>query len=362
MLLYQIALTLIPGIGDITAKKLIAYCGSAQNVFHEKRESLKRIPGIGDFLASSLLRNTIMEQAENEIRFIDRNGISALYFEDAAYPDRLRQCTDGPVILYVKGPINLNVPVALAMVGTRKATTYGYRACTELVQGLVDVRPLIISGLAYGIDTISHRAALDAGLKTVGVLAHGLDRIYPPPNAGLARKMLEEGGLVTDFPSGSTPDRENFPKRNRIIAGLADAVIVVEAAKGGGALITADIANSYNRDVFAVPGRWSDALSEGCNHLIRTNRGALIQSAADVKYFMDWERKTPKKKQVPNELLLNLDTDETMIIAILQERGECSLDALATLSGLSLMSTAKVLLQMELRAIVRSIPGNRYTI
>lgn len=362
MLLYQIALKLIPGIGDITAKKLIAFCGSAEAVFKEKQDALRRIPGIGETLANTVRRQSVIDIAERELLFIQKHAIQALYFEDAAYPERLKQCVDSPIVLFVKGNAVLNSTHIVSVVGTRKATPYGREICRELIQDLKGINPLVISGLAYGIDTISHHAALDNGLTTIGVLAHGLDRIYPPPNTALARKMLESGALVSDFISGTKPDRENFPKRNRLIAGLADAVVVVEAAKGGGALITADLANSYNREVFAVPGRWKDPFSEGCNNLIRTNRAVLIQSARDMMEFMNWVKKQKPSSVTQTELMIRLSPDEELLFKILQGNGDTGIDLLCLSSGLSFSRVANAVLQMELQGVIRSLPGKRYVL
>jgi DNA processing protein len=359
MLLYQIALTMIPGIGDITAKKLMAYCGSAEAVFREKRQTLLRIPGIGEALSSTVLRQNVLARAEQEIKFIEAHDIKAFTYDSDHYPERLKHCIDAPVVLYVKGNANLNAPVSVAVVGTRQATPYGKEICYDLINGLSAINPLIISGLAYGIDTLSHKASLDNGLSTVGVLAHGLDRIYPPSNHGLARKMISQGALITDFISNTKPDRQHFPKRNRIIAGMVDAVVVVEAAQGGGALITADIANSYNRDVFAFPGRCSDNYSKGCNILISTNRAALIQSASDLMTAMNWLKK-PKPVPCQVELMINLSPDEELLFRILNENGECGIDLLCLSSELSYSKAVNALLSMELRGIIQALPGKRY--
>ncbi len=362
MLLYQIAITLIPGIGDITAKKLISHCGSAEAVFSEKHSALLRIPGIGDALASSVVRQNVLDLAEKEIQFMDQHQIRALYYEEAAYPERLRQCIDAPVILYTLGTLDFQREYMIAVVGTRKATPYGIEMCRELIQGLASLGPVIISGLAYGIDTAAHKAALDHQLDTIGVLAHGLDRVYPPQNMNLARKMIRNGALVTDFCSGKNPDRENFPKRNRIIAGLSDAVVVVEAADGGGALITADLAMSYNRDVFAIPGRCGDSYSMGCNSLIRNNRAALIQSASDLMEMMNWGEKVKRPTPDQTLLMLHFSREEEVLVKILQENGESGIDLLCLSSGLPLSLVSNVLLQLELRSIVRSLPGQRFAL
>ena len=288
-LMYQIGLTLIPGIGDVLGKKLITHCGSAEAVFREPRQHLKKIPRIGELLAQTVGNSDILLRAEKEVTFVDRYNISTLYFQDAGYPYRLKHCIDGPVLLFYKGTAEVNPLHAIGIVGTRSATNYGKTVTHEIVAGLVPQQVLIVSGLAFGIDSCAHRAALDVGLGTIGVLGHGLDTVYPWLHRSLAEKMVSGGGLMTEFLSGTRPDRSNFPRRNRIIAGLCDAIVVVEAGRKGGALITADIANSYNRDVFAVPGRVKDPYSFGTNYLIRTNRAALIQNAEDIEYLMGWK-------------------------------------------------------------------------
>ncbi len=361
-LIYTIGLTLIPGIGDITAKKLIANCGSSEAVFREKKGNLLRIPGIGTILAGSISKQDVLKVAEEEVRFIDRFKIQYFYYQDDNYPERLKNCIDSPILFFFKGNADLNVKKVLSIVGTRNATSYGKAVCAELVKGLSDSDVLIVSGLAYGIDTCSHKEALISGLKTVGVLAHGLDRIYPGANKRLAEKMTRSGGLLTDFPSGTKPDRENFPSRNRIIAGLSDATIVVEAKESGGALITADIANSYNRDVFAVPGRWDDEFSAGCNSLIRNNRAALIQSAADLKFMLGWEKPVGAAIVRQTELFIRLSPEEEIIVRILRENTECGIDLLIMVSGLGSGKVANALLNLEMQSIIKCLPGKRYKI
>lgn len=359
-LIYAIGLTIIPGIGHITAKKLISYCGSVEAVFKEKNKNLRRIPGIGDVLANSILKQNVLGQAEKELAFIERYQIKALYFLDNDYPYRLKQCIDGPLVVFFKGNTLPDSQRVLSVVGSRNATAYGKEVCRNLMESLRDEGVLIVSGLAYGIDTCAHKAALDNGMNTIGVLAHGLDRIYPAANKKLAEKMLKQGGLMTDFVSGTNPDRENFPSRNRIIAGLTDAVLVVEAAESGGALITADLANSYNREVFAIPGRWTDTYSEGCNALIRDNRAALIQCSEDLKFMMAWNesRKKPSVKQ--QQLFVALLPDEEIIVRILKENGECGIDLLSMASGLSSGKVANALLNLEFQSIVLALPGKQY--
>lgn len=359
-LIYNIALTLIPGIGHVNARKLIAYTGTAEALFNEKKSNLKKIDRIGDFVVKCLSNfGEYLERAEEEIAFAEKYGIKISFFTDIDFPVRLNQCADGPILIYTKGNANLNEKHIVSIVGTRKATDYGREVCRSLIEGLSIQNVTIVSGLAYGIDTYAHRFALEHSLPTIGVLAHGLDRIYPYVNKKLSEEMLENGGLVTEFMSNNEPDRENFPMRNRIIAGLADATIVVEAGLKGGALITADIANSYNRDVFAVPGRVSDSYSEGCNNLIKTNRAALIQRAEDVFYIMGWD-KPSDNKPVQQKLFIHLEPEEEIVLEMLQNKGDCSIDKLCIDTGLSAGKIATALLNLEFEGLIRSLPGKMY--
>src|ERR1051325_812500 len=357
-LLYNIAITLVPEIGDIRAKNLIAYCGSAEAVFKEKYGKLLKIPGIGSIAASAVARANVMKRAEEEVRFIRKHKITTLFYTDPAYPKRLLHCEDSPVLMYYKGNADLNGSRIVSIVGTRKATAYGKDICQELLADLAEMNVLVVSGLAYGIDICAHKAAIENALPTVGVLAHGLDRIYPGVHAATAKKMIGNGGLLTDCPSCTNPDRENFPKRNRIVAGLSDAVIVVEAGRKGGGLITADLGNSYNRDVFAFPGRVGDEFSEGCNFLIKTNRAALIQSAKDLAYIMGWEEKKKKdKKRTQPQLFVNVGEDEQVIVNVLKDKGRINIDELSILSDFPMSKTATLLLGLEFSGLVRSFPG-----
>ena len=359
-LLYQIAITLIPGIGDINGKKLVSYCGGVEAVFKEKAKTLCRIPGIGKTLAESLRKADVISRAEKEVRFIEKSRIHTVFYTDKDYPLRLHHCADAPMMLYVKGPVDLNNGRILSVVGTRSATEYGKEVVGHLIDGISSLNVLIVSGLAYGIDSCSHKAALINNLPTVAVLAHGLDRIYPPVNRSLAIRMIEAGGLVTEFLSETNPDKENFPKRNRIIAGLADAVVVVEAGRKGGALITAEIANSYNRDVFAVPGRLDDEYSVGCNYLIKTNKAALIQSPEDIIYMMGWEKSTGVTGSRQALLFHTLNSAEEALVNILTVQGECTIDWLSLQSGMPLGKVTSILLNLEFKGIVKILPGKIY--
>lgn len=358
MLLQQIALTLIPGVGDINGKKLVAYCGGAEAVFKESKRNLLKIPGMGEATADAITKHNVFARAEEEIKFIEKEGITPLYFLDENYPFRLKQCMDSPILLYTKGNTEFNCDKIVSIVGTRRASEYGREFCDKIVEDLAELNVMVVSGLAYGIDTQAHKSALKHGLKTVGVLAHGLDRLYPQQNSSLANKMLEQGGLVTDFTSKTNPDRENFPKRNRIVAGLCDALIVIESAKRGGALITANIANSYSRDVFALPGKVNDKYSEGCNFLVKTNKASLMQSAQDVRYIMNWLEKPNAGKQT--KLFRELNQEEQLVMDILEENDECSIDFIVLNSKLASSKIAAVLLNLEFDGMVKSLPGKMF--
>jgi DNA processing protein len=358
-LIYKIALTLIPGVGSVNGKSLVAYCGGVKSVFMEKKHTLLKIPGIGEQTVNAITNHNVFDRAEAEVKFIEKYKISSLFYLDKEYPNRLKQCHDSPLMLYYKGVADLNAPKIVALVGTRKATEYGRDICRKIIDGLVVNNVLVVSGLAYGIDTWSHKAALDCNLETVGVLGHGLDRIYPYANRALAEKMTEQGGLLCEYLSNTKPDRENFPMRNRIIAGMVDAVVVVEAGETGGALITADIANSYNRDVFAVPGRIGDPHSEGCNKLIKTNRAALIQSTKDISYMLNWDEKK-QKKPIQQQLFLDLSPEEETIVTLLKENGDLEIDTLLHYTNMIPSKAASILLKMEFDGILRCLPGKVY--
>ena len=356
---FQIAVTLIPGIGDISGKRFVAYCGGAEAVFKETRKSLEKISGIREVTLDALSHPApILKRAEQEVAFIEKNGIRPLFYLDKDYPRRLLQCDDSPMMLYYQGNVNLNAARVVAIVGTRNVTDYGKEHCSKLVNDLLDEQVLIVSGLAYGVDTVAHRSAVKAGIPTVGVLGNGLQQIYPAANKRLASEMVSHGGLLTECLSGTQPDRENFPRRNRIIAGMADTVIVVESALKGGSLITADIANSYSRDVFAFPGRVNDLFSQGCNYLIRTQRAHLMESVADLRYVMRWERPHPEERQTT--LFRDFTDEEKRIMDCFGAQQVVSLDDLIVNTGLPTTKLAALLLNLEFDGIVRALPGKRY--
>ncbi len=361
---YEVALVMLPGIGAMLAKQLVSYCGSAEQAFRSAKGKLLKIPGIGEKLADALLHSTeTLKRAEAELAKAERNNATLLFYTDAAYPARLKEIADAPALLYAQGPANLSPARTLAIVGTRKATEYGRQVTEELMEGLKKYEPLIVSGLAYGIDIYAHRAALKFGLPTVGVLGSGLDVVYPQGHRGTATQMLAEGGLLTEYAFGTPPDSPHFPSRNRIIAGLADAVLVVEATNTGGALITADIADGYHREVFAVPGSLYNKASEGCLNLIKNHKAHLVTSATDLAYMMQWEEGAAptKASRLSEAIPSHLSTEEAIVLKLLtQHKGGLHLDDIGWQSQLGVSKAAVVLLTLEFQGLVKSLPGKRY--
>jgi len=359
-LLYQIALTLVPNIGDVHARALINLYGDAQSVFKAKKKDLDNIEGIGTVRARSIKNFTDFSSSEEEIKFIEKYKITPLFITDENYPKRLLNCYDSPILLYFRGNADLNTSKIISIVGTRNNSDYGKTVCEKFIEDLHAENALIVSGLAFGIDTIAHKAALKNNLNTVAVLAHGLDMIYPNQNKSLAKQMTEQGGLLTDFISNTNPDKQNFPKRNRIVAGICDAVVVIESGKKGGSLITAELGNGYNKDVFAIPGRTTDTKSEGCNYLIKNNKAALINNANDLLEMMSWTstaKPSPKKQR---ELFIELSPDEKIVVDILQQQDNIQIDELYFKTGLSSSAVATALLMLEMQNVVVSLPGKVY--
>jgi len=364
LLKYQIGISLIPGIGNITSKKLIAYTGSVEAVFCEKKKNLLKIPGIGEMLAEQIVSNySVLEIAQKEIEFIEKYQIGYSFYLDSNYPVRLKNCEDAPVIMFYKGKTDFNKAKVISIVGTRNATEYGKECVNLLISDLKnrghDV--LIVSGLAYGIDICAHRASLRNGFDTIAVLAHGLSTVYPGLHRNTAKEISEQGALVTDFISSILPERNNFVKRNRIIAGLADVTIVIESGLKGGALITADLACSYNRDVLAFPGRMNDPYSKGCNWLIKSNKAAIIETIDDLEYQLGWEISS-RQKFIQKELFIELSEDEQKIMDILRERGELPIDIIAVYSNLPVSKVSALLLNIEFAGLIHSLPGKVYKI
>ena len=362
--IYSIALTMVPGIGHIGAKHLIDGMGNAVDVFRLRKEIPERIPEVSQRVIEALDCPQAVLRAEQEYEFIRKNRISCLSFHDEAYPSRLRECEDAPVVLFFKGNADLNSLHILNMVGTRNATDYGTQICASFLRDLKALCPdvLVVSGLAYGIDIHAHREALANGLPTVGVLAHGLDRIYPHVHRKTAVDMLEKGGLLTEFLSGTNPDRHNFISRNRIVAGMCDATIVIESAEKGGSLITAELAEGYHRDCFAFPGRMSDEYSKGCNRLIRDNKASLLLSAEDFVQAMGWNMQTTlsEKVSVQRSLFIELSEEEQKIVAILEKLGNLQINSLVVEADIPVNKMTALLFELEMKGVIRVLAGGMY--
>ena len=357
--LYEIALTLIPYIGVVNGKKLVAYCGGAEAVFRENKNALRQISGIHENVINGIDSKEVMTRAEEEMMFIEKNGIKPLFYLDKDYPKRLQHCHDSPMMLYYKGNADLNAEKTVGIVGTRNITDYGRYVVEKLIEDLATDNVMIISGLAYGVDAAAHRAALKYDLATVGVLGHGMQTIYPAENRKLSTSMIEKGGILTEFVSGTKPDRENFPQRNRIVAGMVDCLVVIESALKGGAMITAEIANSYDREVFAMPGRVGDIYSEGCNQLIKTNKANLLVNAADIRYVMRWDVDT---KVVAKQMRLFRDfsEDEKKVMDVFAENNVVYIDDIIIGTDLSPSKIASILLSLEFDGVLTALPGKRY--
>lgn len=361
-LLHILALQNVAKIGDITAKKLINHCGSAEAIFKEKKKNLLLIDGIGNSTISDLFGSYHFEEAEKELKFIKENDIECLFFMDSNYPEKLKHCIDGPILLFQSGNIDLKKQRIISIVGTRKITTYGIAFCEQLVEQLAVFNPVIVSGFAYGTDITAQKAALKHNLQTIGCLAHGLNQVYPGVHKKYVAEIEKHGGFMTDFWSDSNPDRENFLKRNRIIAGLSQATIVIESAERGGSLVTADIANSYNREVFAVPGRITDSQSVGCNNLIKFQKAHALTNPLDVPYILNWELEDKKKPAIQKQLFVELDDNEKVIYNYLKENEKQMLDIIAIECQMPIFKVAGVLLNMELKGVIRPLPGKLFEI
>ncbi len=359
---FKIALSLLPGIGGVLARNLVSFIGSVEGIFRESEKNLLRIPGIGEVNARRIKTAEVLEQAESEIEFIDKYKIGVLFYTDREFPRRLAGCTDAPVLIFTKGNVNLDAARIVSIVGTRNATDYGKEICDKLISGFrernYDI--VVVSGLAYGIDVQAHKSSLKYNIPTAAVLGHGLDKIYPGVHSNIARKMVENGGLVTDFPSRTKIEPTNFLRRNRIIAGLSDATIVIESGETGGALVTADIASSYNRDVFAFPGRAGDQFSKGCNKLIKKNLGNLIEGIDDLEYLMGWEPGNQSSKPVQQALFVDLSPEEQVVADLLRLQGDLFIDQLAADAGLPMSKVSGILLNLEFKGVVVALPGKMY--
>ncbi|GDX51005.1 DNA processing protein DprA [Bacteroidota bacterium] len=358
---YAIALSRIAGVGDVIAKTLVSYCSGVENIFSKKKSQLLKVPGIGPILADAIVNYTDFSNEEKEIAFLRKHKIQTVFFTDANYPLGLKQVSDSPILLFQKGELNLNEGRFISLVGTRNATDYGKEWTSKFIEEIAAYHPTIVSGLAFGIDIAAHRAALKYGLKTIAVLGHPLNTIYPGQHRSTAEKIIEQGCLLTEFSTLDEFRKENFPERNRIVAGMCEATIVVESAAKGGALITAEIASSYNKDVFAVPGRIGDQYSAGCNYLIKQNKAALIENAEEFVQVMNWQ--SDEKKNAPikqRQLFPELDANEQLAVDMIQQRETIHVDELMLQLKLSSSQFAAAVLGLELKGVIKVMPGKMY--
>lgn len=359
-LLYLLALQRAKGIGNITAKKLIAHTGSAEAIFTEKKKTLTAINGVGLQLVESLYNPTLVLLAEKELHHVQKLNIQYHLFTDTDFPENLKHCIDTPLVLFYDGTIQWQNRKTLSIVGTRNMTPYGRAFLEQLITDIKPYQPIIVSGFAYGVDITAHKIAMAQGLTTVAVLAHGLTHIYPKTHAKYMVPLMQNGAFYTEFWHDEPPLRENFLQRNRIIAGLSEATIVVESAVKGGALVTAEMANSYNREVFAVPGRINDVYSGGCNNLIRTNKAQLLHSAEDLVYYLNWDQSKKQEKKIQPQLFVNLTGDDKMVYDYLQQNGKTDMDTLSITTKIPVYKLSSVLLGLELQGLVRPLPGKQF--
>lgn len=356
---YAIALKLIPSVGDTTAKKLIQHFGSAKAIFNESKNDLKNLTGIGEVKLKAFKDSAYLTKAEEEVRFIENQKIDYTYFKDKNYPHYLKQCIDSPIVLFSRGNIDLQNKKIISIVGTRKITTSGIDFCEKLIENIAPLNPVIVSGFAYGADITAHKAAIKNNLQNIACLAHGLDQIYPKVHKKYMKDVENNGGFMTDFCSYQEFNRNNFLSRNRIIAGISQATIVIESAEKGGSLVTAHIANSYNRDVFAVPGRPTDQYSKGCNSLIKRQMAHLLTDPADIIYHLNWDI-AEEKKNKQTQLFVDLTDDEEACLKILEKKRKAELDEIAITCQYSTSKTASILLNLELKGLIRPLPGKQF--
>ncbi|PXY39253.1 DNA-protecting protein DprA [Flavobacterium cheongpyeongense] len=358
-LFYLLALLRVEGVGDIMAKKLLSNFGTPEEIFKAKTNHIAAIDGVGSVLLKNLKDKTVFEKANRELEFINKNNIKVSFFKDEKYPERLKHCIDCPVLIFSAGNIHFNNKKIISIVGTRQITSYGIEFCKKLIEDLAPLDPIIVSGFAYGVDIVAHQLAIENGLQTIGVLAHGLNQIYPKAHKKYMAKMEENGGFITEFWSSANPDKENFVRRNRIVAGMSEATIVIESADRGGSLITANLANDYNRDVFAVPGRVTDKYSQGCNQLIKMQKANVITNAADLVYMLNWDIEN-KPKSVQKQLFVDLESEEQKIYDFLLKNGKELLDIIALQCEFPIYKISGILLNMELKGVIRPLPGKLF--
>ena len=361
-LFYHLLLSLVPQIGDVHIGILLDHYKDPKAIFDSSRKDLESIPGIGLIRAKAIKQCNDHGRVEKEMAFLQKNNIKVLIKGEAGYPPKMVNYQDAPHVLYYKGNTDLTASKVISIIGTRSPTSYGKERVVELMECLQQLNVLVVSGLAYGIDTLVHKESLRLGLPTVGVLGHGLDQIYPQANRSIAAEMVQNGGLITEFMKGTKPDKQNFPLRNRIVSGIADAVVVIESGEKGGSLITANMANAYNKDVFAFPGRSIDQQSMGCNELIKTQRAHLICSGDDLLCFMNWQNKPNKKSAIQSSLFVDLSPEEKLIADLLNKHDTLSVDEITALSTLKPSMVSLQLLSLEMKGLLKVLPGKLYSL
>lgn len=359
-LLALLRLQKVPLVGDINAKRLLERCGSAEQLFKERKGALQKIDGIGTAILSGFWDAIHLEAAERELEFIEKHNIACVFFKNENYPKHLKHCIDAPILFFKRGNIDLTGKKIISIVGTRQITSYGTAFIAEFMEAIAPLDPVVVSGFAYGVDITAQRAAMDHNLQTIGCLAHGLNQMYPKVHRKYVHQVEKNGGFITEFWSSSNPDRENFLKRNRIIAGISQATVVIESAERGGSLVTADMAHGYNRDVFAVPGRSTDKYSTGCNNLIKQQKAHVLTSAADLIYLLGWKLPDNEKDNKQKELFTELSETEKSIYHYLQLNGKQQLDTVALECDLPIFKASSSLLNMEMKGVIRPLPGKLF--
>lgn len=361
--IYQLALSEVPHIGYVHAKILCEKFGTAQSIFHASQSQLERVEGIGEVRARNLKSFRDFTKAQEEFQFITKFNIESFYLADDNYPKRLLNCYDPPTVLFYKGNVSLNHPRMVAIVGTRNNTEYGKSFTEKLVKKLAEHDCVVVSGLAFGIDAVAHKCSVRNNIPTIGVVGHGLDTIYPSEHTTLAKQLIKNGGLLSEFRSNTKPDKHHFPSRNRIVAGITDATIIVESGVKGGSLITAEIADSYHRDVFAVPGRSTDIKSGGCNDLIRKNRAILLSDPDQFIETMGWQDSAERvHTATQKKLFVDLSEDEKKVVELLSQKKTLGIDELNISLAISNSKLAASLLNLEMSGIIRSLPGRHYSL
>ena len=358
-LLEKLALSLLDGVGPVMARQLVAYIGDVQEIFKTRKKELLAIPGIGEKTVQVILHHKeIFKRAEEELVFIEKHGVRAMFFIDKGYPFRLKAFEDSPVMLYYKGTADLDHHRIVSIIGTRSPTESGRMICEKLIEELFEYQVIIVSGLAYGVDITAHRKCLEMDIPTIGVMGNGLDKLYPGAHVPTSKKMIEKGGLLTQFMTQTKPDRENFPMRNKVVAGMSDAIVVVESGQEGGSMITAEYGNLYNKDVFAFPGRTTDPQSAGCNQLIKKHKAALIENGHDLAIFMNWEKSATQTVQ--RSLFVELNENEQQVIALLKQQEYLSIDRMYQEIKQSPSEIAGLLLELEFKGMIKALPGKKY--